>query len=629
MSLTTDPAPAVQPWPRIGPSRTRPARRGIHPICGSHPRLFGPREELLARLDAVPGLRQRLQAQAAVPASSPPGFGELRTLALSCFLTGDAAAQDCLTREALAAAQADPTAQSTENLVRLIEAAAMGFDLLSGRWGQPQRQAVLSGLRRLVSVLDPTDGPHWHGPLSHLHLQRLSAIGLAGYVTYPENPLADQWIQRARDFEYESVLVPALVEWLANGGWAEPNGQELLGIGHLCDWMEVAQRVEGYDAIAAVPDWYRAHMLHLLFAYPAARRPAEEQVEQIDALRRAIGVLLDYYEVLSDPIAGALAEGFPAGLAGDAGSAGIVLLAHRQRSLVGCVNELAKSHVEPFLGHAYIRADWQADALWLRVHCGPHLISDQPLANGSFELIAGEELTLGGESILLLVGGEASNGGQSATWGVDGALRERAVAVEELPASHDVGRLVGFQDEGHFVYLAGQYEGAYQPSRARRVFRQWVLLRPDVLVIFDRAECTPAVTAARWQMDVRGALEQLSGTDWSISGERSRLLVRTLLPTNHVWQSEAFGDDVHRILIEPDEHSSKVMFLHVLTTDRALPDTRVQTGDDSVELQIGADRLTFVVRGPIGGRAQVAGRQYELEYREPNEIYGFEGPSII
>lgn len=632
MTHSPELAQALQMWPRIGPSRTRPARRGMHPISTGHPRLFGPLQDLLGRLGDQPRLRQQLLGQTVSAQGQPPDFGALRSLALACLLTDDPTAKSQLTRQAIAAAGLDPAGLPTETLVRLIQTAAIAFDCLSPSWSQSQRDQVLAGLRRLLAVFDATDGPHWHGPLCHLHLQRLAAIGLAGYATYPHNPLALQWIERARDFEYESVLVPALVEWLANGGWAEPAGQELLGIGYLYDWMQIAQQVEGYDAVAAVPDWHRAHMLHLVFAHPASRRPDAHRPDELDALHRAVGVLLDYFEILSDPIAGALADSFRTQLQAEAASAGITLLSRRQRCLPSRSDNLANSHVEPYLGQVYVRGGWQADALALRSNCGPHLITAQPLANGSFELSTPEEFIPCGENILLLASGEYPDGRQSATWGVDGALRERPVAVEELPASHDVGRLVGFQDEGRLVYVAGRYEGAYQHARARRVFRQWVLLRPDLVVIFDRAECTSAVTAVRWQLHLRGQLHapQPDAADWSVQGKQGRLLARTVLPAAHRWQGEPIGTrSLHRVLIEPAEHSSEVMFLHVMTTGGALPNTQVRTTAQCVELQIGEHRLEFFLQDPISARAHIGGRTFDLEYREPNEIYGLEGPSII
>jgi hypothetical protein len=226
------------------------------------------------------------------------------------------------------------------------------------------------------------------------------------------------------------------------------------------------------------------------------------------------------------------------------------------------------------------------------------------------------------------------DGCQSTAGGADGVLCERAVAVEELPASHAVGRLVGFQDEGEWAYVAGEYAGAYAPARASRVLRQCVLIRPDVLVIFDRVTAAASVEAVRWQTHLRGrlTLPAEDAGEWSVVGERAGVQVRTLLPDPRRVAGEAIGESTQRITVEPSRPAGseqETLFLHVMTTGQTLPETRLHVADDAVELGLGQTTLRFFLGDRIGGEAEAPDRKVEFEHREANEIYGFEGPSII
>jgi hypothetical protein len=60
------------------------------------------------------------------------------------------------------------------------------------------------------------------------------------------------------------------------------------------------------------------------------------------------------------------------------------------------------------------------------------------------------------------------------------------------------GRIVAYETSPLLDYAAGDATHSYPPTRVRSITRQFVYLRPDAFVVFDRVECAEAGLETRW-----------------------------------------------------------------------------------------------------------------------------------
>ncbi len=181
--------------------------------------------------------------------------------------------------------------------------------------------------------------------------------------------------------------------------------------------------------------------------------------------------------------------------------------------------------------------------------------------------------------------------------------------------------VVAFEVEDDWVHVACDLSPVYHPSKSEEVLRQFVFLRPNVLVIFDRVRSTDAAFPKTWLLHT--ALEpRIDGRRVLAEQDEGRLIATTLLPENpriepvggpgrEFWvvdRNVPFSDDPDdiadlmgrwRVEVSPPDANEQDFFLHVLEVgDRSMESTtdgRMQKDDDQVRvrLQVGDGEATI------------------------------------
>jgi len=198
----------------------------------------------------------------------------------------------------------------------------------------------------------------------------------------------------------------------------------------------------------------------------------------------------------------------------------------------------------------------------------------------------------------------------------------------------DQGRIIAYQTHRLFDYVCGDATDSYSPSKLKHFSRQFVFLKPDCFVIFDRVVSTRADYPKHWLLHSYGE-PQIASDLVRIDApgneaDRGRLFVRTLLPrpakiekyprgtlvrmgkdiTPAFWKNT---EDSWRIEVEPAQPQPADLFLHVLQAadaraSAACSSQLIDRGDQVgavVTVQNQTFAVTFNQAGPIGGHIRI------------------------
>ncbi len=346
-------------------------------------------------------------------------------------------------------------------------------------------------------------------------------------------------------------------------------------------------------------------------------------------------------------------------------------------------------------GYVCMRSDWSDTAVYGHFHCGRFEADSRNNAdNNSFIIYRGGYLacdtgtrglnnpeqrdmsdgrhhnryfvqTIAHNSITVGTGDIEGNGWTAVCGGqVSRPAREwlkrrgEPVAAEGLYTPR-AGRLLAYQTHPRFDYAAGDATRSYSPDSVRSFTRQFIYVRPDLFVVFDRVVSVRADDPKRWYLHTMEEPRLLDGSeerDTSIHSEGhflwkgttgaashrgSTLVWKTLLPRQAVirkiggpgHQFEVNGENydmyeawyrrlgqeffdriglgMWRIEVEPLKKQTEDLFLHVLqATDRGVSTmapaeliekndmvgARIRTGSGEVTVTF---NVTAAVRGHI------------------------------
>jgi len=185
----------------------------------------------------------------------------------------------------------------------------------------------------------------------------------------------------------------------------------------------------------------------------------------------------------------------------------------------------------------------------------------------------------------------------------------------------DTGDIVAYETNDTYTYVCGDASRAYSGEKMRSFTRQFLYLRPDLFVVFDRVSGTQAAFPKTWLLH---SIEEpvLEGNRFTISHGEGRLFGYSLLPrgasvekvggpgreflvAGKNYPVEANPEaGAWRIEVKPPAPSETDLFLHVLyaAVGDAAPPRRVQL-------------LTEGLRpGEVGCSVEVAGKRFVVKF---------------
>lgn len=135
----------------------------------------------------------------------------------------------------------------------------------------------------------------------------------------------------------------------------------------------------------------------------------------------------------------------------------------------------------------------------------------------------------------------------------------------------------------YFDFIGADFTASYDPAKVNQVTREFVWLRPDLFVVFDRVDATDASYPKRFLLHGQGPFTENGGA-WHVDHDQGRLFVRTLVPvlanvvqmggSGHEWEIEqnnyppTRGEEfagTHRLEVSPPNTDwTFENFLHVL-----------------------------------------------------------------
>ena len=96
--------------------------------------------------------------------------------------------------------------------------------------------------------------------------------------------------------------------------------------------------------------------------------------------------------------------------------------------------------------------------------------------------------------------------------------------------SNERGRALALQSRPYLIYAAGDATACYAPEKCRLAVRQWVWLKPDLFVIYDRVESVKPEQKKEFLLHFLEKPEPVAPGVWRADAGKGRLFLRTLLP---------------------------------------------------------------------------------------------------
>ncbi len=639
-----------------------------HPVPHEHPRLLGSREELKELARQRRPEYQRVVAVAR--GNADDDHSKVMSLGLVAAIDSDRDAAEKAKSIAMKYVNG-PIRQGHVTFAHDLALCALAYDLGSEAWTKDD-------VRRLVEYVNKTvdanvrSEPHvfhngWYG-------YKNWGIGLAGYATYYENPRAKE-ILAALEEEFRTRAAPALELAGDGGGWAEGYYIHYW----LYEWLffcEAARRCEGVDYYAMAPKFFKHRAVASMFEmYPGigeygTRRPSPmgdgggrrfggDRDKVLSARRILVNCFRD------DPAHQAVHAFNETTPRSGVGNYAYKDLLWRDPTVKrGDLSRFKRSHVSPGPGYVYARSSWDDDATWFFFKCGDRFTAHQHLDVGHFLIYRGGELaadgghyddfgsphdvnyhlrTIAHNTILVLdreqrwpgirAGNVTGNdGGQTHDWPHHNGAVGDAADWQKGKALYDIADLLAFEDQGDYVYLAGDASRAYSPKKLSLFTRQIVYIRPGTFVIFDRVRSTRPELKKTWLLQ---AMTRPTGEapNLTITSGDGRLFLQTLLPA-HPEVRLAAGDHLYayagqsypprrdtgpapecRVEISPSQPAEMDYFLHVLTATDAstsqVPQASAQTNGDFVVVGIGNTQIAFNTKS-VGGVIRADGKSVPL-----------------
>jgi len=537
---------------------------------------------------------------------------------------------------------------------------ALVYDFFFDALSPADRQAMIEWLNAHLEKFTADESAFHNSTLS-----KIECYLQVAYATWGDNPRAPEFRDYALKKLYEGLVLPALLEFGAGGGYTECGWYTRGSLWNLVKGLEMARRFDGYDGFAKAPRFFYQRLAYeMLQPYPGlGEYGAEVYACEGDGSyvygghreypRHTRTVLAQYFR--GSDLARYVMNRRRPGSNPEARLIDLLYEEEPQEPLPLATFPLA--HAATGIGRVYARSDWTDEATWLRFECGDFWNQHQHLETGNFEIFryaplateSGEYAdygsghavnwlvrTIAHNSLLVYQPGEtwsrlrdggrntyANDGGQTKSWQWPVATLEQ---WKERRAEFERGDLVAYENRPEYLFVAGDCTRSYAPAKLALWIRQIVFLRPATFVVFDRVVSTRPEYEKTWLLHSAGE-PQVQGTRVAIADGKGRLAVETLLPERPVirkvegytYRGQTFNEAPSarsavapkwRIEVLPPEARAEDLFLHVLQTDVPQAVGLVRTGA-AVGARVGDAQVMF--DGRVGGTITVGGKTFPLQ----------------
>jgi hypothetical protein len=649
-----------------------------HAVPKEHPRLFGN----LAHLQALAQSRADVYKRMAEFARGKSGrdYPDLRIPAMALVSAIEHDAQ--LGKQAVEMVMPHVNGPIKVGHVTFghdLAQCAIVYDLCYECWTADERAKFIEYMNKTVDQNVKSESSVFH---NGYYGYKNWGIGLACYATYYENPHAPEYL-KTLEADVRARAEPALELAGGGGSWAE---------GHyvhywIYEWLvfcEVARTCEGIDYYSHAPKFYQQRAIASMFEmFPGNEShllncpiPIGDggtglyggYSEKILSARRILG---SYYR--DDP-ANQVANAYNA-LVPTMDIPEYVyeeFLWKDTTATKGNLKAFKLSHCSQGPGYVFARSSWDGDATYLFFKCGDRFTAHQHLDVGTFTIFKETPLvmpggfydntwndshclnyytrSIGANTMLIFdpsekfpdgirAGGPAANdGGQDypkdkTGWGQNGGSHDVEMFKANSETTH-IAELLAYDDQGAFLYTAGDCTKAYSSKKLDFFTRQIVYIRPNTFVIFDRVQSKNPNFKKTFLLHTM-AVPSGSSPELVMTHGKGKLFIQPVLPAGaHVKLNS--GKDLYsynggsyppskedenvpkcRIEISPAAPAATDYFLNVLTAGDASsqppPKPEVKVGSD-IEVTIGSTKVRFKTSA-VGGSIELNGSRTELASR--------------
>ncbi len=663
------------------PSLAAGASESRHAVPKEHPRLFGN----TARLQALAQARPAAYKHVSEFAHHAKGYRDYEENRLWCESICYALEHEKdLARKAIDFCMKEYITQPIKvghiPFGTDLTLCAVVYDHCYDAWTDNERAKFIEYLNKTVDANVGSETSVFH---NGYYGYKNSGIGIACYATYYENPKAPGYLQTL-EADIRARAEPALEQAGDGGGWAEGD--------YLTYWIlqwetfcEVARTCEGVDYYAHAPKFFHNRNIAGIFGVWPGKEPMElnrpipigdggsgQYQGFSDMILTARRILCSYYR--DDP-AEQCVNAYNQQINGMCipEYAHLEFLFNDLTIPQGNLKAYKLSHCSPGPGFVYARSSWDGDSSYLFFKCGDRFTAHQHLDVGTFSIykhtplvlpggvyddFAGNHAcnyyirTIGVNSMLIFDPAEKfpdgiragpksfNDGGQQYPppkgWGQNWGALDKAERDKNLAQMH-LADLLAYDDQGSFMYTAGDCTKAYNPAKCDFFTRQIVFIRPDTIVIFDRVQSKNPNFRKTFLLHTMKAPTGSAPNLVETNG-KGRLFIQTVLPENPDVKLHT-GKDLYvyngsegpvnpakpgngnipecRIEISPKTAAQTDYFLHVLTTGddttQAPSKPECKVGSD-VALTIGNTKLHFKTAS-VGGSIEINGSRFDLANR--------------
>mgnify|MGYP003304338881 FL=1 len=191
------------------------------------------------------------------------------------------------------------------------------------------------------------------------------------------------------------------------------------------------------------------------------------------------------------------------------------------------------------------------------------------------------------------------------------------------------GKLLAYKENRDYVYIASDATKCYHPNKAEQVVREFIWIKPDIFVVYDRLVSDKPEYEKRWLFHTASEPIMNGKMEFSEVSQGGKSICRTLLPTKAVvelvggdgkqfwldgknWPIPEYRPEQPmykrskntpnnkyplvgqwRVEVSPKKAAAANHFLHIIQVGdeslKALPQTTCKDGKEAVTLQFDYD----------------------------------------